>query len=162
MLTVLAVVLPFVLLGIAVVFIAFSGGPSAAREAYLTRGSTFFRLGLPVVYIVLGIGVPAAVIATRSEAEGGSGRLRSADLSPQLQRGKDLFRHTCATCHSLAAVNARGITGPDLDTLGQLDKKRVLNAIHKGGTGQGRMPAGLLQGSDADAVATYVARVAGK
>lgn len=162
MLTVLAVVLPFLLLGIAVVFIAFSGGPGAAREAYLTRGSKLFRVGIPIVYLVLGIGVPAAVIATRSEAEGGSARLRSADLTPKLQRGKDLFRRTCASCHTLAAVNARGITGPDLDTLGQLGKKGMLNAIRKGGTGQGRMPSGLLEGPDADAVATYVARVAGK
>ena len=162
MLTVLAVLLPFVLLGIVVVFIAFSGGPGAAREAYLTRGSTLFRVGIPIVYVVLGIGVPAAVIATRSEAEGGKGRLRSADLSPKLQRGKDLFRQNCASCHTLDAVNARGVTGPDLDTLGQLDKKRVLNAIRNGGTGQGRMPAGLLEGADADAVATYVAKVAGK
>jgi cytochrome c553 len=162
MLTVLAVLLPFVLLGIAVVFVAFSGGPGSAREAYLTRGSGLFRVGIPIVYLVLGIGVPAAVIATRSEAEGGKGQLRSADLSPDLQRGKETFRQTCASCHNLDAVNARGVTGPDLDTLGQLDKKRVLNAIHKGGTGQGRMPAGLLQGEDADAVATYVARVAGK
>jgi mono/diheme cytochrome c family protein len=144
------------------VFIAFSGGPGAAREAYLTRGSKLFRVGIPVVYLVLGIGVPAAVIATRSEAEGGSAGLRSSDLSPKLQRGKDLFRQTCATCHTLAAVNAHGITGPNLDQLGQIDKQRVLNAIRRGGTGQGRMPAGLLQGADADAVATYVARVAGK
>ena len=35
---VLAFLIPFVLLGAAVVFIAFSGGPGAAREAYLTRG----------------------------------------------------------------------------------------------------------------------------
>ena len=160
--TILAVLLPFVLLGIAVVFIAFSGGPGAAREAYLTRGSKLFRVGIPIVYLVLGIGVPAAVIATRSEAEGGNGPLRSADLTPKLQRGKDLFRRTCASCHTLAAVNARGITGPDLDKLAQLDKKRVLNAIRRGGTGQGRMPAGLLQDGDADAVASYVSKVAGK
>jgi cytochrome c553 len=162
MLTVLAVLLPFLLLGIAVVFVAFSGGPGAAREAYLTRGSTLFRLGIPVMYIVLGIAVPAVVIATRSEAEGGTGQLRSESLSPQLERGKELFRHTCASCHNLDAVNARGVTGPDLDTLGQIDKKRVLNAIHRGGTGQGRMPSGLLQGQDADDVATYVSKVAGK
>jgi cytochrome c553 len=162
MLTVLAVILPFLLLGIAVLFIAFSGGPGAAREAYLTRGSALFRIGIPVIYIVLGIGVPIAVIATRSEAEGGTGRLRSTSLTPQLERGKEIFRHTCASCHTLSAVNARGVTGPNLDQLGQIDKQRVLNAIHRGGTGEGRMPAGLLQGRDADDVATYVAKVAGK
>jgi cytochrome c553 len=161
MLTVLAVLLPFLLLGIAVIFVAFSGGPSAAREAYLTRGGNLFRLGVPLLYVVLGIGVPIAVIAHRSEAEGGKGQLREQGISPKLENGKMTFRQTCASCHNLDAVNARGVTGPDLDTLG-LDKQRVLNAIKRGGTGQGRMPAGLLQGSDADDVATYVARVAGK
>jgi len=38
----------------------------------------------------------------------------------------------------------------------------VLSAIKIGGTGQRRMPSGLLQGSDADDVATYVSKVAGQ
>jgi hypothetical protein len=33
----LLVIVPFVVLGIGVVFVAFSGGPGAAREAYLSR-----------------------------------------------------------------------------------------------------------------------------
>ena len=160
--TIVAVLLPFVLLGIAVVFIAFSGGPGAAREAYLTRGGRLFRIAIPVIYLGLGVAVPAVVIANRGEAEGGNGRLRSASLSPQLEKGKQLFRNTCASCHPLDAVNARGVTGPDLDSLAPLDKQRVLNAIRRGGTGQGRMPAGLLQDGDADAVASYVSQVAGK
>ena len=160
--TIVAVLLPFVLLGIAVIFIAFSGGPGAAREAYLTRGGRLFRIAIPALYVGLGIVVPAVVIATRSEAEGGDGRLRNASLSPQLEKGKELFRNTCASCHTLRAVNARGVTGPDLDSLAPLDKQRVLNAIRRGGTGQGRMPSGLLQDGDADAVATYVSKVAGK
>jgi cytochrome c553 len=160
--TIVAVLLPFVLLGIAVIFIAFSGGPGAAREAYLTRGGRLFRIAIPVLYVGLGIAVPAVVIANRSEAEGGDGRLRTASLSPQLEKGKELFRNTCASCHTLKAVNARGVTGPDLDSLAPLDKQRVLNAIRRGGTGQGRMPSGLLQDGDADAVATYVSKVAGK
>ena len=159
--TVVAVILPFVLLGIAVVFIAFSGGPGAAREAYLTRGNRGFRIAIPILYLLLGVAVPAVVIASRGEAEGGKGRLRDTALNSKLQKGKELFRHTCATCHNLDAVDARGVTGPDLDELGQVDKKRVLNAIRKGGTGQGRMPQGLLEDGDADAVASYVAKVAG-
>lgn len=160
--SVLAVLLPFVLLGIAVIFIAFSGGPGAAREAYLTRGSRLFRVVVPVVYVALGIVVPAVVIASRGEAEGAKGRLRSESLSPKLEQGKNIFRQTCASCHTLAAVNARGVTGPNLDQLGQLDQQRVLSAIRKGGTGQGRMPAGLLQNADAGAVASYVSRVSGR
>jgi cytochrome c553 len=160
--TIVVVLLPFVLLGIAVIFIAFSGGPGAAREAYLTRGNRFFRIAIPVLYVGLGIVVPAVVIANRSQAEGGKGPLRTAGLSPKLEKGKQLFRETCASCHSLSAVNARGVTGPNLDSLAPLDKQRVLNAIRRGGTGQGRMPAGLLQDGDADAVASYVSKVAGK
>ena len=158
---VLAVLLPFVLLGIAVVFIAFSGGPGAARDAYLTRGGFLFRVGIPVLYVVLGLVVPAVVIAARDEAEGGKGRQRTTSLTPQLERGKQMFRQTCSSCHDLDAVNARGVTGPDLDDLGQLDRERVLKAIRRGGTGQGRMPAGLLEGADAEGVAAYVAKVAG-
>jgi cytochrome c553 len=160
--TILAVLLPFVLLGIAVIFIAFSGGPGAAREAYLTRASRLFRIAIPVLYVGLGIVVPAVVIANRGEVEGGKGRLRTASITPQLEKGKQLFRNTCASCHTLSAVNARGVTGPNLDSLAPLDKQRVLNAIRRGGTGQGRMPSGLLDGGDADAVASYVSKVAGQ
>src|SRR2546423_14909473 len=114
--TIVVVLLPFVLLGIAVIFIAFSGGPGAAREAYLTRGNRLFRIAIPVLYVGLGIVVPAVVIANRSEAEGGKGPLRTASLSSKLEKGKLLFRQTCASCHSLSAVNARGLTGPNLDS----------------------------------------------
>jgi mono/diheme cytochrome c family protein len=159
---VLAILLPFVLIGIGVVFVAFSGGPAAAREAYLSRGGRLFRVMIPLLYIGLGIAVPAAVIAGREEAEGGVGRLEQASLGDREQRGKELFRKTCASCHNLDAINARGVTGPDLDEIGQVTEQRVLSAIKNGGTGQGRMPANLLQGEDAADVALYVSRVAAK
>jgi mono/diheme cytochrome c family protein len=159
---VIAVLLPFVLLGIGVIFVAFSGGPGAAREAYLTGGGGVFRVVIPLLYIGLGVGVPAAVIASRGEAEGGVGSLKDESLSATLEKGKTLFRQTCASCHNLDAVNARGVTGPDLDEIGQVSKDRVLNAIRIGGTGQKRMPSGLLLGEDARAVADYVSRAAGQ
>jgi cytochrome c553 len=158
---VLLVVVPFLVLGIGVLFIAFSGGPAAAREAYLTRGGRFFKVAIPLLYVALGIAVPAAVIASRGESEGGVGKLRSESISTNDEDGKKLFLQTCASCHNLDAVQAGGNTGPDLDTLG-VDKQRVLNAIKRGGTGDGRMPAGLLAGEDSNDVATYVAKVAGQ
>jgi mono/diheme cytochrome c family protein len=106
--------------------------------------------------------VPAAVIASRPEAEGATGSLRTKEISGQLADGKMLFIQTCKSCHTLAAVNAHGVTGPNLDDLAPLDKQRVLNAIKRGGTGTGRMPPGLLAGQDADAVAAYVSSVAGR
>ena len=154
--------LPFLLLGIAVVFIGFSGGPGAAREAYLTRGGTIFKIVIPVLYIALGIVVPAVVIAARHEGKGGTNPLRDEQADAATERGKQIFRQTCASCHSLAAVNARGVTGPNLDEIGDVSKKRVLQAIKIGGTGQMRMPAGLLKGEDAEDVATFLSQTAGQ
>ena len=159
---VLLVIAPFVVLGIAVVYIAFSGGPSAARQAYLTRGGRGFSVVIVLLYLALGVAVPAVVIASRGQSEGGVGSLRTEKASKSDERGKELFVNTCKACHNLDAVQAEGVTGPDLDELGQLDSQRVLNAIKNGGTGQDRMPASLLQAEDAKDVAAYVARVAGQ
>jgi cytochrome c553 len=157
-----AIIITFVVLGAGVIFVAYSGGPGRAREAYLTGGRGFFRLVLPLIYLGIGIAVPAIVIANGKEGEGGSGRLADVEPTAKEKKGKQLFRQTCATCHSLAAVNAHGVTGPNLDEIGEVTKGRVLNAIKIGGTGQGRMPAGLLSGGNAAAVAEYVSKVAGR
>jgi mono/diheme cytochrome c family protein len=159
---VLIVLVPFLLAGAVVMFIAFSGGPSAAREAYLTRGGRLFTVSILLLYLALGVAVPAAVIAARGEAKGATGMLRSEKPTAKEELGKQLFIENCKSCHTLAAVQAHGVTGPNLDQLAPLDKQRVLGAIKRGGTGSGRMPPGLLDGADADAVATYVSDVAGR
>ena len=159
---VLIVLVPFVFVGLLVIFVAFSGGPSAARQAYVTRGGRAFSLGFVLLYLGLGVAVPAVVIAARGEAEGGVGSLRTKEISGKEEEGKTLFIQTCKSCHTLEAVQAHGVTGPNLDELGGLDKARVRQAIKRGGTGTGRMPPDLLDGADADAVATYVADVAGR
>jgi mono/diheme cytochrome c family protein len=153
---------PFVLAGIVVIFFAFSGGESAARDTYRSRGGRIFTIAILLLYLAFGVAVPAAVIAARGEAKGGTGPLRSEDLTSKEEEGKQLFIQNCKSCHTLEAVQAHGVTGPNLDELAPLDKERVLSAIERGGTGTGRMPPGLLEGEDADAVATYVARVAGR
>jgi mono/diheme cytochrome c family protein len=164
-------ILLFVLVGSAVAFIAFSGGPSAAREAYLTRGSTFFRVAIPLLYVGLGVAIPAVVIAGHDAKEGNQGALANTVPGGQLGNGKHLFQSTCATCHTLKAVNAQGLTGPNLDSIGldsstpqarKASEARVLSAIKLGGTGERRMPANLLQGSEAQAVAAYLTDVAGR
>jgi mono/diheme cytochrome c family protein len=115
-----------------------------------------------LLYAALGLAVPALVIAAREPAEGGTAPLKHEEASSELENGKELFRQTCSSCHSLAAANARGVTGPDLDEVGEMTEDRVKTAIEVGGTGQKRMPAGLLEGGDAEAVAKYLAAVAGK
>jgi mono/diheme cytochrome c family protein len=159
---VVAFIAAFVALGIGVIFVAASGGGAAARENYLTRGRTPFRVIFPILVVVLGLAVPALVIADRKAGEGATGRLATVTPNATVKKGKDLFRSTCWSCHSLAAAGARGVTGPNLDQVGAINKARVLSAIKIGGTGQGRMPKNLLQGEDANAVAEYVSRVAGK
>jgi mono/diheme cytochrome c family protein len=159
---VVAFLAPFVLLGIGIIFVAFSGGPGRAREAYLTRGGRFFRFSMVLIYAGLGLAVPALVIAASDQSEGGTPPLQHEKASSEIEEGKQLFRQTCATCHTLAAANAHGATGPNLDEIGEITEDRVLQAIKIGGTGQKRMPAGLLEGSDAEAVAAYVTAVAGQ
>lgn len=158
---VVAFILPFVLLGALVLFIAFSGGPGPAREAYLTRGSRPFQISVVAIYVVCGLVVPGLVLANRGEAAGGVGALQSQELTASQERGRELFRQRCWSCHTLAAAGARGVTGPNLDRIGDMTEERVLNAIENGGTGQGLMPANLATGEDAENVAEYVARVAG-
>ena len=155
---VLLVLVPFLVFGIAVLFIAFSGGPAAAREAYLTRGGRFFKIAIP---LLRGSGHrgPGGRDRLAGRVQGGVGKLRSESLNKHDENGKVLFVENCWSCHNLDAVGAEGVTGPDLDTLG-VDRQRVLNAIKRGGTGDGRMPAGLLVGQDADDVAGYVSKVA--
>ena len=159
---VVAFLAPFVLLGLGIIFVAFSGGPGRAREAYLTKGGRFFRFSIVLLYVALGLAVPALIIASREPAEGGTPPLRHETASSELEEGKTLFRQTCTTCHTLAAANARGVTGPNLDEIGEMTEDRVKTAIKIGGTGQKRMPAGLLEGDDAEAVAKYVTAVAGQ
>jgi cytochrome c553 len=159
---VLLVLVPFVVAGLVVMFLAFSGGAAAARQVYLTRGGRLFTITMVVLYVGLGIAVPAAVIAGRGEAEGGTGSLRTEEITPNQEEGKQLFIQTCKSCHTLEAVQAHGVTGPNLDELSGLDRERVLNAIEQGGTGSGRMPPALLEGEDAELVSSYVANVAGR
>src|SRR5829696_5658625 len=157
-----AFVIGFLALGAAVAFVAFNGGPGGAREAYLTRGPRWFRIVIPVIYVGLGIAVPALVIAEGQEAKGAQGPLKEAKGNAEFEEGKNLFRQACWTCHTLKAANAHGITGPNLDELGEVSEERVLGAIEMGGTGSGRMPPRLFTGADAEAVAYYLSEVAGK
>src|SRR3954470_18760089 len=172
-----AFVIAFLAIGGAVAFVAFSGGPSQAREAYLTKGRRGFRIVIPILYIALGIAVPAVILSNKDGAQGSSGTLSAKkDNTTDFNEGKILFRENCWSCHTLKAAGARGVTGPNLDDIGAVSPTRVVSAIRIGGTGDGRMPANLLPGAcqklpchapgadptEAEQVAAYVSQVAGK
>ena len=66
---------------------------------------------------------------------------------------RELFAQTCGSCHTLEDAGSAGQVGPEL-TGGGYEADAVAAII---ADGQGAMPAGLLSGDDADAVAEYVA-----
>ena len=74
--------------------------------------------------------------------------------------GAKVFAANCASCHTLAAANAHGAVGPNLDDL-KPDATAVQQQVENGGGG---MPSfgGTLSGAEIAAVARYVADNAGK
>jgi mono/diheme cytochrome c family protein len=94
--------------------------------------------------------------------------------NPDEARGKELFNSPeaqCAACHTLADAGARGTRGPSLDEAFAGPREQgfeesaieaiVLDQIRYPTEGS-VMPANLVEGEDAEAVAAYVASVAGK
>ena len=162
--TALIFVLTWVVLGVGLLLIALSGGPSGAlqRLQSQSRGSrkaavVFFLIAL----LVLGVGVPLAVIGS-VEARDDIPEANVSNLTAGEQHGRELFAQRCTQCHTLAASNAVAQVGPNLDTL-RPPKVLVLDAIKNGrAKGNGQMAAGLYQGKDAEDVAAYVAKAVGQ
>ena len=156
-------VLVFLVLGLAVVALAFSGRASVRyrRGAPTRAGRRFVALVVAIVVVGLGLAVPLAigVVNGNDHAKNAPG---GVDLSASQAAGRSVFAKYCATCHTLKASNAVGRVGPNLDVL-HPPKGLILDAIAKGrARGQGQMPAGLVDGEDAQDVAAYVAAVAGR
>jgi mono/diheme cytochrome c family protein len=88
-------------------------------------------------------------------------------------RGKEVFTSAegrCGACHELADAGTKGQVGPNLDEAFAGSREQgfkestiaavVLDQIYYPTEGSG-MPAKLVEGEDAEAVASYVAEVAG-
>jgi mono/diheme cytochrome c family protein len=159
-------VLLFLALGIGVVLLALSGGPGGARRrmqqpSHGRRGRRGGGLAAAIVILALGVAVPVAIAISDNkhdarQAPGG------VDLTAAEVKGRSVFAKRCSTCHTLSASNAVGRVGPNLDNL-RPPKGLVLDAIKKGrARGQGQMPAGLVDGADAQNVAAYIAASAGR
>jgi len=156
----LAFVLFWVLLGLGLLLIALRGrsGESARRSENVRRSRRIGGLAFLVSLLVLGIGVPAAVIATVNNRDSIPAE-NVSNLTPLQKRGRDLFGGSaqCKNCHTLAAAGTVATVGPNLDQL-RPPYNLVLNAIENGrAQGNGAMAADLVQGKDAQAVAAFVA-----
>jgi mono/diheme cytochrome c family protein len=167
---VLGFVLFWIILGLGVFFVAMRGGPRGARESLHTDsklGQRAVTLGILLLF-VFGLLVPTLVLAFNGEHKA-SVAVGGLHLNAEEQKGRELFAHTCAVCHTLAAVKSVGRTGPNLDVRIGQDiataagrKALVLNAIAEGrARGLGQMPAMLYQGKEAEEIASFVSAVAG-
>ena len=171
---VIAIVLFWTLLGLAVFFLAMRRGmrgahpPHGAPSRSPTRGGQGALTAGIVLLFAVGLVVPALVLAFNGENKAAVA-VGGLHLTASEQRGRDLFARSCAVCHTLAAVKAVGQIGPNLDVRvgSQIStaagrKALVLSAISEGrARGLGQMPAQLYQGREAEEVAEFVAAVAG-
>jgi cbb3-type cytochrome c oxidase subunit III len=110
--------------------------------------------------------VSVLVLATALLAAGcGTGGIaKGGDASS----GKPIFQAKCGGCHTLADAGTHGQTGPDLDDAFGPDRKQGFKQVTIEQVVRDQielavppMPKNLVTGSDADAVAAYVAQVAG-
>ena len=103
------------------------------------------------------------------------GRAEEGNLSS----GKQLFTENCGSCHVLEDAGTQGKIGPNLDdafavvrdedqhqgfdesTIRDVVRGQIAYAVENPATDAPGMPRDLVKGRDADAVASYVAAVAG-
>ncbi len=153
----------WVVLALAVFFVAMRGGPAGARQALHVqsrRGSRVVALTVAVIFVAFGVALPALVLGFN-----GAHKARVApggvSLNADQAKGRTVFASRCATCHTLAAARAVGRVGPNLDLLHPASAL-ILDAIANGrARGNGQMPAQIVDGRDAQNVAAFVAAVAG-
>jgi mono/diheme cytochrome c family protein len=155
----IAFVLFWVLLGLGLLLVALRGGSRGTASGTRPRRSRRVGgLGFLLALLVLGVAVPAAVIATVDNRDS-IPEANVSNLTPLEKHGRDLFGGAaqCKNCHTLAAANTVATVGPNLDQL-RPPYNLVLDAIHNGrARGNGAMAANLVQGEDAQAVAAFVA-----
>ena len=156
-------------------FVAARGGLGAARATISPDTRRSGRvLGVVFTIVALGFGIALPVALLVGNKDNAQGQIAGYKLTAREKAGQQLFGEHCAVCHTLSEANAIGKVGPNLDTL-KPPASLVLNTINNGclpnasGStasqqclGEGVMPAGIVQGRDAQNVAAFVARVAGK
>lgn len=165
----------WVVLGLALFLVAIRGGPGGVRAAFQTQtrgGRKAAGISFVVAYVGFGVALPVGfLVGNHSNA---NAQFAGLKLTASEKRGRELFGQRCGVCHTLAAANAIGKVGPNLDQI-QPAESLVLRTLQFGCLqnplpsqsnqtclGQGTMPAGIVQGKDAQNVAAFVARVAGK
>jgi mono/diheme cytochrome c family protein len=106
-------------------------------------------------------------------AAGCGGEIEVPDDDQQARRGAELFNERCSGCHSLEAANAYGskpegqlqggeeTNGPNFNERKE-SREDVLFAIRNGGFSGQIMPANIVVGEDAEAVADFLSQYSGR
>jgi mono/diheme cytochrome c family protein len=101
----------------------------------------------------------------------GSEGIKVSESDTADHRGAELFAARCSGCHTLTAAGTEGSSesvkakqrnnGPNLDSRKE-EPDQVLYAIRNGGFSGAIMPQNIVVGADAQKVADFVAKYAGK
>lgn len=93
------------------------------------------------------------------------------DDTAQIKQGQQLFARNCAMCHTMEAAGAEGssteihdrerVDGPNFDVRKE-SKEAVLYAIRNGGFSGAIMPENIVVGEEAEAVAAFLEKYAGR
>jgi mono/diheme cytochrome c family protein len=157
-------------LGLVVLATRGTGTSSPTRRDAERRGSTISISMFAITAVVFGVGLPLLMLT--GNHHNANAQVGGIKLTANEGSGRLLFGQHCGVCHTLAAANAVGKVGPNLDVL-KPAKSTVLNTINngclpnppkgsnEGCLGQGVMPAAVVEGQDAQNVAAFVAKVAG-
>ena len=115
-------------------------------------------------HAVLALGAPLAACSSKppDELEG---------ETAQIRQGQKLFSRNCGMCHTLSVVGSEGSAteihdrerpdGPNFDVRAE-SKDAVLYAIRNGGFSGAIMPENIVVGEEAEAVAEFLAKYAGR
>lgn len=161
--TTLIFILVWVVLGLGLLFIALSGGPSGASERLMSTSRAGRRVATILFVfsvVLLGAIIPAVVVSAVKDNDD-IPEANVSNLTEAEKNGRELFGVRCANCHTLEAAHAIAAIGPNLDQI-RPNKALVLDAIENGRSrGNGQMAAGLYTDQDADDVASFVAKAVG-
>jgi mono/diheme cytochrome c family protein len=172
-LAVLAFVAFWVVIAFGLFYVAVRGGPRHVRagSARPSRGANRL-VSVMFTFVAIGFGIALPLALLVGNHSNANGQIGGTKLTAAEKRGRELFGVHCAFCHTLAATNAIGKVGPNLDIL-KPGESIVLHTINNGCLpnapsssqevclGQGVMPANVVTGVDAQNVAAFVAKVAG-
>jgi mono/diheme cytochrome c family protein len=112
-------------------------------------------------------------VAAAALAAGCGGEIQVPEDDQTARAGAELFYERCSGCHSLDAANSYGskppgalqggepTNGPNFNVRKE-SRDDVLFAIRNGGFSGGIMPANIVVGDDAKAVADFLAEYSGK